>query len=326
MRLGATCRGALALLGLLVCASGPASAGLFHKAIPRETAGIDLTTGQQMYAPPIPSGHYATAKVGYVHEKIGMVKGSVGGLFHHGNACNSCGGRGCAFCSGTGIAHGAVVGGSGGSGTCADCGGQAGGGHFHGRGHGGGFGNGFHHGGSQGGGVTYTTGRATVIEGQTLGTPQTSMCNSCGGRGCGLCKGFGRRHGGGFGNGACGNCGGAGCGLCGNRGFGNGACGNCGGAGCGLCGKLGFGKGKCGNCGGAGCGLCGGSGLLSGVHGKIGTLKGILLGKLTHAGQIKYFVGPGGPVPITPGYVPYVNVTRSPRDYFAFPPFVDNVP
>ena len=27
-----------------------------------------------------------------------------------------------------------------------------------------------------------------------------------------------------------------------------------------------------------------------------------------------------GPVPLTPGYTPYVNVTRSPRDYFAFPP------
>ena len=31
-------------------------------------------------------------------------------------------------------------------------------------------------------------------------------------------------------------------------------------------------------------------------------------------------MGAGGPVPITPGYVPYINVTRSPRDFFAFPP------
>ena len=40
-----------------------------------------------------------------------------------------------------------------------------------------------------------------------------------------------------------------------------------------------------------------------------------------HAGKIKYFVGPGGPVPITPGYVPYIVTTRSPRDFLSFPPF-----
>ena len=42
---------------------------------------------------------------------------------------------------------------------------------------------------------------------------------------------------------------------------------------------------------------------------------------LLHKNKIKYFVGPGGPVPITPGYVPYVITTRSPRDFLAFPPF-----
>ena len=36
--------------------------------------------------------------------------------------------------------------------------------------------------------------------------------------------------------------------------------------------------------------------------------------------KIKWFVGAGGPIPLTPGYTPYVNVTRSPRDFFAFPP------
>ena len=46
-----------------------------------------------------------------------------------------------------------------------------------------------------------------------------------------------------------------------------------------------------------------------------------LIGKLFHVGDIEYFVGPGGPVPITPGYVPYVVTTRSPRDFLAFPPF-----
>jgi hypothetical protein len=75
----------------------------------------------------------------------------------------------------------------------------------------------------------------------------------------------------------------------------------------------------CGNCGGAGCGLCrgGGSGLGS-VHG--------LISSVLHRNRIKYFVGAGGPVPLTPGYVPYVVPTRSPRDYFAFPPFSPDIP
>ena len=28
-------------------------------------------------------------------------------------------------------------------------------------------------------------------------------------------------------------------------------------------------------------------------------------------------------MPLTPGYVPYVNPVRSPRDFFAFPPYLD---
>ncbi len=47
-----------------------------------------------------------------------------------------------------------------------------------------------------------------------------------------------------------------------------------------------------------------------------------LLAKLLHKGEIEWFVGAGGPVPLTPGYVPYVVATRSPRDFFAFPPFM----
>ena len=98
-------------------------------------------------------------------------------------------------------------------------------------------------------------------------------------------------------------------------------CGNCrGGLGClvhgvGDCQCTG-----CGNCGGAGCNLCMGKG----GHGLpgLGHLKGSLYTLLhPHAGKVEYFVGPGGPVPITPGYVPYVNPVRSPRDFFAFPPF-----
>ncbi len=110
----------------------------------------------------------------------------------------------------------------------------------------------------------------------------------------------------------------------------------------------------CGACGGKGCGLCGGLGRLFG-HRRVATSamlrrqglrplrrtrqecsasaaaraaglrlrpEGQALGLLhPHAGDIKYFVGPGGPVPLTPGYVPYVIPTRSPRDFLAFPPY-----
>jgi hypothetical protein len=54
----------------------------------------------------------------------------------------------------------------------------------------------------------------------------------------------------------------------------------------------------------------------------LGKTKGMINGLLhPHAGKIEWFVGPGGPVPLTPGYVPYVVTTRSPRDFLAFPPF-----
>jgi hypothetical protein len=88
-------------------------------------------------------------------------------------------------------------------------------------------------------------------------------------------------------------------------------CDGCGGRGCGKCGGLGrlFGKG-CGFCGGRGCGKCG---LGDGLKGK--------LAGLFHHNKIQYFVGPGGPVPLTPGYTPYIVTTRSPRDFLAFPPY-----
>jgi hypothetical protein len=69
--------------------------------------------------------------------------------------------------------------------------------------------------------------------------------------------------------------------------------------------------------GGRGCGACGGAGC------KLCAIPSSLVSKLLHRGEIKWFVGPGGPVPLTPGYVPYVVTTRSPRDFLAFPPFVD---
>ena len=36
--------------------------------------------------------------------------------------------------------------------------------------------------------------------------------------------------------------------------------------------------------------------------------------------KVQWFIGAGGPVPITPGYVPYIVSTRSPRDFFSFAP------
>jgi hypothetical protein len=83
----------------------------------------------------------------------------------------------------------------------------------------------------------------------------------------------------------------------------------------------------CGSCGGKGCNACGGTGLLSHVSGSVHNAAGLASGAVHQAmykagiGGIEYFVGPGGPVPLTPGYVPYVVPVRSPRDYFAFPPY-----
>ena len=57
------------------------------------------------------------------------------------------------------------------------------------------------------------------------------------------------------------------------------------------------------------------------IHGKLASLAGGL-----HHPKMKWFVGPGGPVPLTPGYVPYIVSTRSPRDFFAFPPMNPNDP
>jgi hypothetical protein len=171
-------------------------------------------------------------------------------------------------------------------------------------------------------------------------------CGACGGgKGCGLCGGAGcdacgGGHGGGLfgkhkgaGLGGCGLCGGAGCGACTAHASTVVAsaqggpvvmpapqgpvveAGACGDAGCGLFGKhrhKGCGD-PCGGCGGKGCGLCkGGKGC--------GLCRG-LVGRLLGHNRIDWFTGPGGPVPLTPGYVPYVNATRSPRDFLAFPPF-----
>src|SRR5262249_20560642 len=143
---------------------------------------------------------------------------------------------------------------------------------------------------------------AVIPSGQCAPSAQAAYAAPCGKAGCGL---FGKhRHKG------CGLCGGTGCDSCAQYdpcaggGCGLGGKGLCGGGGCGL-----GGKGLCGLCGGIGCGAC------AAARGMIGHMLG--------ADRIKWFVGPGGPVPLTPGYTPYVVATRSPRDFLAFPPFVD---
>lgn len=181
-----------------------------------------------------------------------------------------------------------------------------------------------------------------------------ALCGLCGGKGCGSCGGCGLAS-----KEVCGD---AGCGLCARKGavlptsFGCGLDGKCGpvaspqapcvvpsgqGQPCVKGGKCLPGpivKPGCGDpcmgdpgCGGMpGCGACGGKGcgLCLGGPGKLKSLLGMphaLVAKALHIGEIKYFNGPGGPVPLTPGYVPYVVPTRSPRDFFAFPPMGNGV-
>lgn len=311
-----------------------ATAGLFSHTIPRETLAYDIRTGGPAYAPPIPYGEYAKDYVGCitnaVHGAFGRVCSlcgklgcaSCGGLGHHnGKACGSCGGDGCSTCQGPG-GHGGKLGGlfhHGHGDPCAngDCGAATTGKRhtlFAG-----------HHGRSSAGslcgpGQNCATPQAVpAAQTQILPTGQAGAvypCGQCKGAGCGGCGGVGFLSGHGLfkGGKACGLCGGRGmfkghaCGSCGGAGVD--PCGACGGRGCGLC--KGGGNG-CSKCGGHGCSAC-----LSKVHG--------ILSSLLHKGDIKYFVGPGGPVPLTPGYVPYVVTTRSPRDFFAFPPFVDTLP
>jgi hypothetical protein len=105
-------------------------------------------------------------------------------------------------------------------------------------------------------------------------------------------------------------CGVAGCGVKGGHSHHRRLCGLCGGKGCQGCGGHGS-VGGCSFCGGKGCSHC--LSALSGLHAR-------LAGALHLGPRVDYFVGAGGPVPLTPGYVPYIVVTRSPRDFFAFPP------
>jgi hypothetical protein len=322
---------AWAAIGALACipaAPARAGGGLYawltgHHTIPRETLAQDYRTGDVYYAPPIPYGHYTKDHAGAVHAAAGLAHGAIAKI------CGGCQGLGCGLCGGKGMHQGDACGKCGGLGhghggdPCGGCGGSgihSGlGSHLAGKfgGHGGKGGHGLlgglghkhnHH------GAAVMASAQMAPSPQAMPSAQAIACDPCGGKGhilgklCGPCGGLGKL-------GLCGPCGGKGrlghgdpCGGCGGSGK-HGLCGGCGGSGHGHDG------GKCGHCGGLG---------------KLHAMKGAAHGLATHLGYklghggVEYFVGPGGPVPITPGYVPYINPVRSPRDFFAFPPFSEN--
>jgi hypothetical protein len=288
---------------------------IFHHTIPRTVEAYDYTTGRQYQAPPIPYGHYAKDYIDDAYKAVGCVScrlhalvGGAGighGLFHCGDgSCgdgSGCGhnhgsGHGAGACGASGLNCGAGILRHGGGSSCgvAGCGGGIGCKHF----------------GSHGAGAGFAC-TQTTPSGQAAVAPSAqSICAQPG------CK-IRSRHFHGAGNataGGCGICGGAdpGCPARGGHGHGLG---------------LGIGHG-CSFCGGAGCNHCLGSGLgslhgmLGSVHGMLGSVHGALASAAAtlHPPKTSWFVGPGGPVPLTPGYVPYIVTTRSPRDFFAFAP------
>ncbi len=275
----------------------------FHT-IPRLSPAYDYTTGGEYMAPPIPYGHYAKDYVGDAHKCLAALKGHLCGpfcghnLFNHGDGKHTgqCGADGL----GCGSGHG-IFGGHGGS----DCGvaGCFGGMNC------GLLGHGKHGGGSTDGG-SGAPGYATTISGPSAQTGPIASAQACGQADCAI----GGKHShlghlGGHSN--SGLCGDPSCGIGFGHRHGNGNA------------IADDGQGGCSFCGGKGCSHClgKGGGLGSMVHGKLASLAAGL-----HKPKVKWFVGPGGPVPLTPGYVPYIVSTRSPRDFFAFPPMNPNDP
>jgi len=302
---------------------GVSKGGDLHS-IPREVMAYDYTTGGPYYAPPIPYGHYAKDKLGAVAKAIGCVTCQLHGLCGLGGCLNNhhCGDGKCAHGQGGqgGCGHGQGAG-------CGSAGHGAGCGHGlfgHGNGnaafdpsHGHG-----HHGGQ------FVSNGQVGSSGQLLAQNPAPIIaspqGSCGFNGCGFAGAHSHSGAGNGGHGShLGNAlGKIRCGLCKGQG-----------AGCGVCGGSGMAD-PCGACGGRGCDGCRGlgcHGLGSGCNGLCGKLGALgakahskLAGLFGHGNKIEYFVGPGGPVPITPGYVPYIVTTRSPRDFFSFAPMNPN--
>jgi hypothetical protein len=334
---------AVAACALLGTWTASASAGGFHT-IPRLTPALDYRTGEQYYAPPIPYGHYVGKQIpehalgavhgaaGLVHGPLGLVRGKLGGLFHgpglfHGHGHGGCHADGSSDCGG--------VQWDGDSGFVGPAAGDA---------------------PDVGDALPYG-GPSPIIQGQTFDAPAPMIQSQPTGqiapmsveipgapaagpdrmirdpalRGTGY--GYGEASGQAFGVPA-GGAYGPGLPIDGAAPFdgsswdgggsswdGGGSSwegGHCAGAGCSGHGRAGHGW---------------GAGLLSWPHSLLGTVHGLphtalgavhgVVGTLLHHGDIDYFVGPGGPVPLTPGYVPYIVTTRSPRDFLSFPPFSD---
>ena len=309
-------------------------AGEKHHIIPETVDAIDLNTGGPYYAPPVPGGHYTKDTLGHIAGKVAGLKGLAGHAIS--NLCSNCGGTG--QCAGCGAANN-----TGGMGTCGSCGGTgifSGHGSHSGQpvimnnGNVGGNGHGLFSGlhGNKGAGnngaghATFNglhgNGGSGLAKASPQGSPSAqspsaqSPCanGGCGGSRCGdpACNGLLKGL---FGGKGAGN--GSGCGTpgCTSPGCGNGLF-------AGHGGKNGYGCGTPG-CTDPGCGNGAGyPGMGNGAgHPGLGSKLAGLLG-MGHP-KVKWFVGPGGPVPLTPGYVPYVNPVRSPRDYFAFPPYLD---
>ncbi|WP_165073466.1 hypothetical protein [Paludisphaera rhizosphaerae] len=302
--------GLAAVLGMSLAAS--VRADLFHSTLPKEVPAYDFNTGGEYFAPPVPYGHYAKDPHGDAAKALGYVTGPIHGLkgkfmgLGHGAGCGH--GDGCGHGLGHGLGSGCGLGHGLGSkcGLCSGLGGCKHGGPGIGSGLAGlcGSGDGCGLGAKvKNFGPCHPTG--VVATSQSAPSPQV-IVDPCGVKGCGM-GGLHNHLSGLAGKLKCKLCGGGGCGGCGGAGFGD-PCSSCHGSGCGLCGGCGLLSKlkKCMHCGGAGCKHC------------LGLLKGKLAGLF--GPKFEYFVGAGGPVPLTPGYVPYIVTTRSPRDFFAFPP------
>ena len=292
-------------LGLVIASSARADGMLLRHTIPREVDAYNFTTGGPFMAPPVPYGHYAADYVDALHKHLGCATCGLHGLMGGGGL-----GHGCLHKGGGGHGHGHGAG----------CGDQDNGGLAGGSGIGCGGGHGlFGHGGHGSSGILSTEaglGAGTSGYATTWAQPSNQAValpsgqSPCGLSGCEIASKHSHlsqmlnkiR---------CGSCGGNGCGACANTGV----TGLCGDPGCSLGAGHGHGNGTgCGLCGGKGCGHCL-SGLKAGLHGKLASIAGVL-----NRPKVQWFNGAGGPVPITPGYVPYIVVTRSPRDFFSFAP------